>query len=298
MRSSFRWFVLACSPSLAGCAATCLNGGTAIDSVPYTIAKPGAYCLARTVQGKAGADGITIVASHVTVDMQGNALLGVGDAGHAISAQRSTANLAVFNGTIDGWGRTGLFAPNVTGGHYERLRVMSNKFDGMAVGSHSIVDQCTVGWNGTRETIEHNGQTAERGSGDGISIGHSSTVMNSIVFANVIDGIVVRDGGTVSRCTSEFNGRAGVWASNGGAVVTENVLQNNFFGVLASRTYNRIDDNEVRFNGTGIAALAFDSVTRNDTISNTTNITGGPNNGFGPKGAARTTSSPWANELH
>jgi hypothetical protein len=118
------------------------------------------------------------------------------------------------------------------------------------------------------------------------------------VYGNKIDGVVTLNGGTVSRSTIEGNGRAGVWAMNGGTVVSENFLLSNDFGVLASKTYNRIDGNHVRFNHVGIAALIFDSVTRNEMISNGTNITGGPQNGFGPNGAARTTASPWANVLH
>jgi len=298
MSRSLRILFAVCSLGVAGCSATCINGATAIDSIPYTITKPGAYCLAKTLQATAGADGITVRADNVTLDLSGHALLGYSNAGKAIDAQQSNYNVSVVNGTITSWGGAGVFAPSARGSHYERLQVMRNGGGGLLVGPQSIVDRCTVVWNGETEEIEHDGVTSQRASGDGISLGQSSMVMDSLVYGNAVDGIVTRWEGTVTRSRVEANGRAGIWASNGGTVVTDNVIESNFIGVLATRSYNKIDGNHVRFNRTGIAALDFDSVTRNDTISNGTDITGGAHSGFGPKAPAATTSSPWANVLH
>src|SRR5262245_34082852 len=54
-----------------------LEARTPISALPYVITNGGSYYLTAMLTGISGTNGITILASHVTVDLNGFGLLGV-----------------------------------------------------------------------------------------------------------------------------------------------------------------------------------------------------------------------------
>jgi hypothetical protein len=132
-----------------------------------TIDTPGSYRLTGNLTPPGNTDAILITADHVTVDLNGFAILGCVPAppavcitrpGIGVNADRS--NITVVNGTVLGMGENGIqiFGQN---GRVERVRAIGNGRHGIAV----------VGGNGT--VI---GSTADGNALNGISTGGRSLV--------------------------------------------------------------------------------------------------------------------------
>ena len=68
---------------------------TAISSIPTTITQSGSYYLTGNLSGVAGQNGITIVASDVTLDLNGFTLTGVPSSIDGISFGSNLSNLAL-----------------------------------------------------------------------------------------------------------------------------------------------------------------------------------------------------------
>jgi hypothetical protein len=88
---------------------------------PVTISQPGSYVLSGILTvPNAGTDGIVIAASHVTIDLNGFAILGPTDCsgglspcagagtGHGITTPTDQFNITIRNGTIQGMGFAGI----------------------------------------------------------------------------------------------------------------------------------------------------------------------------------------------
>lgn len=144
------------------------------DDSLFRITQPGSYYLAGNVTGESGKSGIEIAASDVTLDLNGFALIGVSGTLKGISAGGS--RLSIFNGTIrnwDGGGVSGASARSL----FAHLRVSDNGSNGLLVGEHCIIVDCTAAWNAgwgfqtsdytvvERCTAEANGIGGFRGTG-------------------------------------------------------------------------------------------------------------------------------------
>jgi hypothetical protein len=71
-----------------------------IDSLPYTIKKPGTYTLAGNLSFSGTTNAITVTASNVVLDLNGHTLTGTN--GYAIFGS-GVSNVTVQNGTINGF---------------------------------------------------------------------------------------------------------------------------------------------------------------------------------------------------
>jgi hypothetical protein len=150
---------------------------TPISTLPYTISTGGSYYLVSNLVGVASQNGILIQADNVTVDLNGFALIGVGGSLHGItvtSAQQQ--NLAIYNGTVRGWGGNGIDAGNASNAQYERLRLAGNTGDGLVIGSSAITHDCVAASNG----------------GSGLHVtGSDSRIEANNVNSNTVSGIRV-----------------------------------------------------------------------------------------------------------
>lgn len=165
-----------------------------ISALPFTINAPGSYYLTGTLTGTANAHGITITADDVTVDLAGHALLGVAGSLSGVSVSSGRTNIAIFNGTVRGWGSSGVSAEGASNSQLERLRASHNQGAGLRVGAGSTVINCTARSNG----------------GVGIRTGFGSTLNNCAASLNTSTGIEATDHTTVSNCTAIDNGGNGI----------------------------------------------------------------------------------------
>ena len=207
---------------------------TPISSLPATITAPGSYYLTGDLVGVSGQAGITITTSHVTLDLNGFALVGVAGSLEGITAFGLTRHLVIRNGTVRNWGARGLLAFGSTDVHVEDLRLDTNGTDGMMVGARSIVRATTASGN----------------VGNGIVTGVNSTVVGCTSGSNGASGFVLGAGSAVSDSTAANNSTLG-FTLNGGSVATDCTAQNNQtgFGLL---TAARVVRSNARANAVGI----------------------------------------------
>jgi hypothetical protein len=187
---------------------------TPITALPFVITQPGAYYLAGNLTGVAGAHGIDIQSSYVSLDLNGFVLSGVLGSLDGIRVTGPRIGVRVFNGAVTAWGQSG-----VTLGLRSCVSdvfASSNGSTGIRVSTSGSISQCHAYQNG----------------GDGISAGARSTVVETQSGFNTGDGFDVQ-GGLINRCTSDENGGAGI---RGGASLIENcyVLAGQAGGIVSS----------------------------------------------------------------
>lgn len=81
---------------------------TAISSLPFTITNSGSYYLTTNLTGVASANGITVQASGVTIDLRGFVLAGVAGSLNGVTVPSAESGLSVFGGVVEGWGGIGV----------------------------------------------------------------------------------------------------------------------------------------------------------------------------------------------
>ncbi len=207
---------------------------TPISSLPFTISSPGSYYLTRDVTGVSGQPGITVTASHVTLDLNGFSLIGVPGSGRGIDALiGGVRHLAIRNGVIRNWGGDGI-AADFSSVQAENLHLDSNSLNGMVVGGHSIV----------RNT------TARQNSGNGITVGVNSAIIGCTALSNTATGLAANTNSVVSDSAASSNA-SGI-TLGAGSTATDCTAQANTTG-FGLGTGSRVVHSMARTNSVGIS---------------------------------------------
>ncbi len=209
---------------------------TPIPALPYVISSTGSYYLTTNLVSFTGA-GITVAADHVTIDLRGFAIIGLGQFGGnypAIFAPGPQVDLAVFNGSITLWSGEGVSAALTRNSKLEELRVSTIGRSALHIGDGSLVSECMVQsncsyavgtpaiWAGNHCAVK--ACVAQANSGPGISTGAGSVVVSCVANNNMNDGIVTGDESKVTDCSASLNTISGngpgdgIFVGNGGAV--------------------------------------------------------------------------------
>ncbi|MBI5765334.1 MAG: right-handed parallel beta-helix repeat-containing protein [Planctomycetes bacterium] len=202
----------------------------------FKITQPGSYYLTGNISGVVGKHGIEIVASGVTLDLNGFDLLGVVGSLDGVSA--TVANLhsiAVVNGSVRNWGD-----------------------EGVDLGS-LLAANCRVADLHVSGSLDLSG----------ISVGNGSTVTNCVAYDNAVDGISAEFGCTITNCCAYRNGETGIIVHNTGNTVTNcSAFDNNIEGIHAGRGCT-ITNCSVSWNGSGINTGEGSMVLNCSAIENT-----------------------------
>lgn len=222
--------------------AKALSGGvTPGDAAgfPVTISQPGSYRLSgNLVVPNSDTTAVEIMASHVTLDLNGFAILGPTDcagganpcagagAGHGISASAGPLfNITIRNGTIQGMGDIGIVLAGDS--HLvEYVHARSNGTHGIFVGPSSdlgpsIVRHCT----------------AQRNGSVGIFMNEIGTVSHSVANSNGTQGINLNGGGLASYNVVTRNGNFGLFLGSRSSYIG-NVLLDNALGAVGAGGVN------------------------------------------------------------
>lgn len=257
--------------------------GLLLSEIPETISWPCSVKLSGMLTfTNSDVNGITVASDHVTIDLDGHALIGPGEgSGHGISQEDAYSDLSVLNGTISDWAgadKAGVYAQGANG-RFEHLQLSGN-YNGMDVGDGATVMECQA--------------MSQSGS-----------------------GLVVDDGALITDCSSRYNTAYGIWAvdecsifdctvtrNTAGGIrvysdsqVTGCTVSRNGTGIHASHYYNFIDNNMVtRNSGIGIqVGGSYSTVTRNKVYGNTTNLTVTGTTRAGAHSSDPATAGPWDN---
>lgn len=251
---------------------------TKIVKVPYTIKKPGIFCLKKTLSTSIPTgSAITIAASNVVLDLNGFSLdgsgAGMGTTSFGITAEKQQ-NVTVKNGIVRGfyWGIAfGDESPYTTSraNVIEDIRADNNTFMAIFVaGEGSVIRNNIVsGTGGSTDTGSNyaTGGIVAQGAGTRV-LGNDVTDLASVgAYAGY--GIVVLDGGgcivagnrvsNITAATGETSGIAVLRSS--GVVVSDNRLSGMKSGIYfeadATGTYmnNLVQDTTTPYTG-GTAA--------------------------------------------
>ena len=293
-----------------------LEKRTPISSLPFAIMNSGSYYLTTNLTQSGSADGISIQADNVSLDLNGFSLISGGEGGTAIINPSSHFNLHIHNGKILGW-NGGSIALNsaTTEAALENLQchgLQSSAATNVILGGQSRISRCQI--------TRINGlalMTANRchiedcqcvlNGGGGMIVGDECQIVNSIVKQN-IGGWGIKTGNNCIIRGNIISGNASGVSVRTACTITENQIENNNFGagqsgLLLNDRFNRVENNVILFNGSfGITSIS--GATNNLIIRNFVASHSSTNFGFvgaqilGPIVSTVgdiTNSNPWAN---
>lgn len=264
------------------------------DSV-FKITKPGRYVLAGDVVGVAAKHGIEIEASHVTLEMNGFQIRGVGGSlsgidgnGTGPGSPTSASYVTLRNGVITAWGSNGVSANNAGAWIIEEVKFAGNTGTGITVNSGTVFTRCYFYSNSldgcqTSNHVEFYYCFASQNGGHGYAAGSDSAFVNCEAGSNAGSGIVVPLGGRVTGCTTTLNNSLGIILGDGGSVDNCHVDSNLGGGIIVGKGGN-VSRCAVNGNGTttahhGILARLYSTTT--GTTANVTDCISTSNTGLG-----------------
>lgn len=285
----------------------------------YRITEPGSYYLAGNLLGESGKNGIEIVVSGVTLDLNGFDVVGVAGSfdGVKLSTFNNTSNVTVMNGSVRSWGQAGVSMLAVPGRGYRVIDVQAN--DNGSIGIEVANDSMVIRSSATRNTttgisVGSNALVSEcvsRENGSaGISVGNACVVRACVANDNISHGIISGSGGTITECTTYSNSGNGISTAsaagctisrctsnanvlNGIRVTEDSHVRDNTCdgngaggdgaGIWVTGTDNRIEGNNCSDADFGIDVDGPGNwIVRNTCSGNTLDWTIAPNNVFGP----------------
>jgi len=213
-----------------------------IDALPFFITTPGSYYLAADLTAPGAGAGIFILgaAENVTIDLDGNALIGVPGATDAITAAGPgmPKNVTIKNGFIRNWDGDGI---KLSSHHAHVFNMTVKGCDGIGinVGPGSIVRNSTV----------------EGSGGAGIQTAANCNLTNCVSSGNGTQGVLLGDSCHISDCIASFNGTDGFHIGDGlgplfmGCVLIGSTAADNGGSGFAMGDGNRLTDCTALRNG-------------------------------------------------
>lgn len=255
----------------------------------YRIVEPGSYYLTGNLQGEPGKHGIMILATGVTLDLNGFTLAGQTGTLDGVHMPSFRSNVVVRNGHVRGWGGSGL-----------TLRIDAGRVEGI-----TATDNAGWGIDNTSSTyMTHIAGCEARNNGSGgIRGGPSSLISECITHFNSGPGIVVTSVSVVTGCSSR-NDTGGIRAGDACTIRGNTIAAaatDNGHGIYVSGSGSRIEDNHVYgCIGGGIRAESGPNfIVRNSVRASNPNYSFIGSQTAGPiittSGWIADTVSPWAN---
>jgi hypothetical protein len=263
------------------------------SDMPLTISASGSYYLTQNVTS--AANGITVNADDVTIDLNGFVITGPGAGSNSGILINGRNNVEIRNGTVRGFSR-GIYDGYATGESYRVLgvRAVANSTAGIYfTGTNNQIRDCTVSstgvsaanisiygiYTGAGSTVANNTVTRT---------GHQATATSFIFCIMTNTGCIVTNNTVYNNGTSAAGYVYGISVSSGCTLTGNNVHNNGtsatvgvVFGIYATNAGNTITGNTVYSNGssaavnvTGIYATNGNTVSGNTANNNGTSSTG------------------------
>ena len=224
---------------------------TAVDKLPFRITTEGAYYLTGNLVVPDGTNGVTIEASHVTLDLNGFTISGGATSQQAVVVSGTQSMIAIANGTIRGTS-LGIDGPNANKIQLQNLRIGQTRARGAHVGADARISNCQV-----NECV------------GGIKTGAGAHITDSQASGNVGNGFEVDGSATLKDCTANRNIFNGVQAGNGATLVSVTAHENNGAGISAGTTAKITDCSVSRNKGEGMIFGNYGFVRGCTSTSNT-----------------------------
>lgn len=181
----------------------------------FRITEPGSYYLTGNVIGVAGKNGIEVAVDNVTIDLNGFQLIGMENSREGICVTATGSRLvSIRNGSVRGWGESGVCTVNVSGSVLLELRAWNNAGRGIEAGPSAVIRNCT----------------AQANLLEGITVGNNGSLSGCTVQENTGAGMVLGNGSVVDGCTSGHNLGVGIIAGTGCTLTSTTVRYNGVDG--------------------------------------------------------------------
>ncbi|MBI3882360.1 MAG: right-handed parallel beta-helix repeat-containing protein [Verrucomicrobia bacterium] len=220
---------------------------TPISALPFTISNSGSFYVTSNLTGIASANGITVQADDVTLDLSGFTLAGVASSLDGIHVTGLHTNVAIRNGTVRGWGGDGIDASSLFSGSFLELRAIGNVGNGFNAGTNALLNLCIADYNqangivASRAAMIQNCTARENGAagffvlppGGGAFPPAGAQLINCFAHTNGGNGFTV----TVSQvinCYSANNLGHGIFCSTRSQVTGCKVMLNHLSGIFAT----------------------------------------------------------------
>lgn len=246
-------------------------------SATFRITQPGSYYLTGNITGSSGKFGIEVVASNVTIDLNGFTLQGTSGSLEGINVG-SGSGFVLRNGIISGWGSDGLrsqrgrvrvenvvfsdnagrgAAMNAPGSVVVSCVASGNALTGFSLSGSSVATDCVAQNNGT--TTSHYGFSAADdaqltrcvatgNTGTGIDVNQRGRVIDCQASFNTVNGISTYIGGSITGCVAGNNTLDGIHVGEGATVRNNHCNSNGDDGIQLDDNCTAIGNN-CRSNG-------------------------------------------------
>jgi hypothetical protein len=222
---------------------------------PVIITAPGSYLLTSSVAVPAGYNGIEILVSDVTIDLNGFSIIGQGASATLAGVQvdGTQKNICVTNGTITGFHGAGI-SGDISSSRFDRLIIDGNGGPGISITDNNEVRDCVITHNGGGGILMGSGcrvvqSIVSANIGRGIHGVDQSTVESCTVAGNVPSiGVDVDFGSVVRNCTVRGNGDIGIAFSGGSQIIGNTVDANGGDGLYTTDNASRIEANTATYN--------------------------------------------------
>jgi|CXWL01.1.fsa_nt_gi hypothetical protein len=184
-------------------------------SFPIVIDQPGSYFLTRNLVGIALAptwNGIEIAAPRVWLDLNGFSVIADGTGRSGVAVTGSLSGIKVSNGTVAGWGLTGIDLAKASDSELTGVTITYSGFNGIILGAGSEVTDCVSSHN----------------VGNGVVVlGNDSVVSDCTLVANTQGVVAFGADDTIIRNTATNNqsGFSVILATR--VTLTQNIARNN-----------------------------------------------------------------------
>lgn len=219
------------------------------DDASHVISQPGSYYLTGNLVGANGKHGIQVLASDVTIDLNGFTLQGVPGSLDGINGPGFEGpflrNLVVRNGTIFSWSGNGISAPAINQVNIEAVVARGNTGNGLRTGGAGVIVRCIARENGSR----------------GILLSNSGGIATECTaLGNGSDGFLVGDGGSVINCQSSYNVGSGIATFNSHHLIRGCLIERNSQNGITTISHTTIEDCSITFNS--MAGVSCGGLTR------------------------------------
>ena len=194
-----------------------------ITALPYTVIRPGAYYVTPNLLTATAAGGITVAASDVVIDLNGNTLDGGTSSGAGITGTAAFKRITVRSGQLTNWKAGAVDLSLCASVHFADLVVSGFTFGaGITTGLSGDVQSSAV-----RCRIDLSGGD----SNYGIQLGDRATISDCIVSNTKGVGIIAGHWSIVEKCVitdcSGAHGSAGLFTGDD-AVVSHCVVKESY----------------------------------------------------------------------
>ena len=225
-----------------------------IDSLPYTINESGSYYLTASLTQNSSDNGITIASSNVSLDLNGNSLIGdPAFTASGILLSGTIKSISIKNGSISNWKNFGLTGATGNNISLTALNFSDNSYDGAFLGSGNVISYCT---------FENNGF-------DGLDVENNNVIKHCVFTNNSSDGLEVENNNSIESCSSGGNGGDGFQLNNGNVISLSTAKDNAGDGFHISND-NHLSQNIADNNTSNGYDLGYNNVVQACRASNNT----------------------------